>query len=53
MAPTSQDKHVDHEVRIRLLETFVKKIDSKMSISMSLIIGSILLPVFFKIIGWV
>jgi hypothetical protein len=53
MTQATHEKHVDHEVRIRLLENFVRKIDSKITIAMSLIVGSIILPVFFKIIGWV
>ena len=48
----ANEHYVDHEARIRLAEHLAKQINSKMNISLTLIIGSLVLPVFLKWIGW-
>jgi len=48
-----EESYIDHEVRIRLLEKLTEKIDHKMNVSLTLIIGSIITPVLLKWVGWV
>ncbi len=45
--------HIDHEVRIRMLEHLSSQINSKMNVSLTLMIGSIVIPVVLKWLGWV
>lgn len=47
------EHYVDHEVRIRILEHLSKQINNKMNVALTLIIGSIVLPVGLKWLGWV
>lgn len=47
-----EEKYIDHEVRIRLLEELMKKVDHKMNVSLSLIVGSIIIPIAIKSLGW-
>ncbi len=47
------DYYIDHEVRIRVLEHLAKQINSKMNIAISMIAGSLILPIILKFLGWV
>lgn len=49
----TKDEYVDHEVRIRLMEQMVHRVDNKMNTGLMLIIGSILTPIALKWFGWV
>ena len=49
----SIDEHyIDHEVRIRLLEHLAKQINNKMNIGLTLIAGSLVIPMVLKFLGW-
>lgn len=37
--------YVDHEVRIRVTEELIKRIDSKLNLMIGLLIGSVLIPI--------
>lgn len=47
------EHYIDHEVRIRLLEHLAKQINNKMNIGLTLIAGSLVIPVILKCLGWV
>ena len=47
------EHYIDHEVRIRLLEHLAKQINNKMNVGLTLIAGSLVIPVFLKWLGWV
>lgn len=47
------ENYIDHEVRIRLLEHLAKQINNKMNVGLTLIAGSLVIPVFLKWLGWV
>lgn len=46
------EHYIDHEVRIRLLEHLAKQINNKMNIGLTLIAGSLVIPVVLKWLGW-
>lgn len=47
------EHYIDHEVRIRLLEHLAKQINNKMNVGLTLIAGSLVIPVILKWLGWV
>ena len=46
------EHYIDHKVRIRLLEHLAKQINNKMNIGLTLIAGSLVIPVVLKWLGW-
>ena len=51
---TADNEHyIDHEVRIRILEHLAGQINNKMNIGLTLIAGSLVIPVILKWLGWV
>lgn len=44
--------YINHEVRIQLLERMMSKVDNKMSVALTLILSSIILPIILKWLGW-
>lgn len=49
----ANEHYIDHEVRIRLLEHLASQINTKMNVGLTLIVGSLILPVVLKWLGWV
>ena len=47
------EHYIDHEVRIRILEHLAAQINNKMNICLTLIVGSLFIPVVLKFVGWV
>jgi len=47
------EPYIDHEVRIRVLEHLAKQINNKMNLALSMIAGSLVLPIILKLLGWV
>lgn len=47
------EHYIDHEVRIRLLEHLARQINNKMNVGLTLIAGSLVIPVIIKWLGWV
>lgn len=47
------EHYIDHEVRVRLLEHLAKQINNKMNVGLTLITGSLVIPVILKLLGWV
>ena len=45
--------YVDHEVRIRLLEELLTRVDHKLNWMISLVIGSIIIPVLLRSTGFI
>ena len=45
--------YIDHEVRLRFIENMSEQINNKLNIGLSLIAGSLVIPVFLKWIGWI
>lgn len=49
----ANEHYIDHEVRIRLLEHLASTINNKMNVGLTLIAGSLVIPVVLKWLGWV
>lgn len=49
----ASEHYIDHEVRIRILEHLAAQINNKMNIGLTLIAGSLVIPVVLKWLGWV
>lgn len=47
------EHYIDHEVRLRILEHLAAQINNKMNVGLTLIAGSLVIPVVFKWLGWV
>jgi hypothetical protein len=47
------EHYIDHEVRIRMLEHLASLINTKMNVCLTLISGSLVIPVVLKWLGWV
>ncbi len=47
MAQKDED-YIDHEIRIRMLEKLFERLEHKMNLSLTLIVGSILAPILLK-----
>lgn len=45
----NQEQYIDHEVRMRVTEELIKRIDTKMNLMIGLLIGSVVIPVFLHI----
>jgi transcription elongation factor GreA-like protein len=45
--------HEDYEVRLRILEHLAAQINNKMNAGLTLIAGSLVIPVVLKWLGWV
>ncbi len=50
---SENENYIDHEVRIRILEHLAAQINSKMNVGLTLIAGSLVIPVILKWLGWV
>ena len=44
----AKEDKVDHEVRIRMLEELTKRIDSKMTTGLMLVLSGVLVPLVLK-----
>ena len=44
----TKDEHIDHEVRIRMLERLYSNLNGKMNIVITIAITGVLLPVILK-----
>ena len=53
MTKNIDEHYIDHEVRIRVLEHLAKQINNKMNLALSMIAGSLVLPIILKLLGWV
>lgn len=49
----ANEHYIDHEVRIRIQEHLANQINNKMNIALTLIAGSVIIPVLLKLLGWV
>ena len=49
----ANEHYIDHEVRIRILEHLASQINNKMNIGLTLIAGSLFIPVVLTWLGWV
>lgn len=47
------ESYIDHELRIRMLERLYGRLEHKMNVSITLLVGSILAPVLLKWAGFV
>lgn len=47
-----EEHHIDHEVRIRILEHLSAQINNKMNVALTLIVGSLVFPMVLKWLGW-
>ena len=47
------EHYIDHEVRIRILEHLANQINNKMNVALTLIAGTLVIPVILKWLGLV